>query len=365
MTSLLKLFFRLAPAPLFTVEAHAALLGALSNDAQRSIAAYVDLLRGLPGPCLKTILVLFPLLRAVADRSEVNMMSPNNLGIVFGPTLLRSAAELAGEVDMSNRSAYTVEFLVTHWAAIQQGLTGSSAATSLVAPARNSSSAASPTSPSAAAGAASVAAAPPPIVAGAPPANQLPPPPTKIALVAAPSVAAAAAAGGPMTPIALRKGPPPIPNAASSGNVTSTPPQRRPSVSEPPPAFALPPPPAAAAVAAVAAASGGVVGSPMQQRRPLPGGVVTKSAASLPLPPPPAAVLAAAAPPPVVVAAPAPAAPAGKPAVALYNFSGDATKGQTDLVKGAAVTVLVEHAAGWSTIECNGKTGFVPSSYIK
>jgi hypothetical protein len=38
VTSLLKLFFRLAPTPLFTLDAHAALLAALSSDVARSVA---------------------------------------------------------------------------------------------------------------------------------------------------------------------------------------------------------------------------------------------------------------------------------------------------------------------------------------
>lgn len=347
VAGLLKLFFRLASAPLFTCELHASLLGALSSDVPRSVAAYAELIRALPGPCQRTVLLLFPLLQAVAERSSVNMMTPNNLGIVFGPTLLRSAAELAGEVDMSNRSAYTVEFLISHWTAIQQAVTGGSAPApsggAVPSPARVSSS--SPASPTAVASAPSL---PPP--SGPPPAAAaLPPPPAKSAPPLA-ALAAATTSTGSLTPIALRKGPPPIPQQAQQ-QPPGTPVQaRRPSVSEPAPpplASALPPPPNVA------------VNSPAQQRRP-----VTKSSQGLPLPPPPAAGAVAPpvlAPPPASVAPP----PAGRAAVALYGFSGDSSKGQIDLVKGSTVTVHVEHAAGWSTVECNGKSGFVPTQYLK
>ena len=58
--------------------------------------------------------------------------------------------------------------------------------------------------------------------------------------------------------------------------------------------------------------------------------------------------------------------PAGRRAVALYNFSGDSAKGQIDLVKDAAVVVITEHAgSGWVTAECQNKKGYVPLNYIK
>ena len=355
VTSLLKLFFRMAPQPLFTVESHGALLAALTSPEAARVATFVDLLKGLPGPCLATVAALFPLLRAVADRSDVNRMSPNNLGIVFGPTLLRSQAELNGEVDMSNRSAYVVEFLISQWPAVSRALGLSNAS-------------------------------PHPPVAAAPAPSALPPPPA-VAVKAAPSLAAVASAdaaanrSGPIklpgvaTPVALRKGPPPIPGgaAASSGNLAQ---HLTPGSSAGTP---LPPPPAAAALPpATTPSSSPVVGSPML-RRPVPGGAGAGGGGGLgprppsgsqtpsgPSPPPPASVL----PPPPPSAVPAAtaaaaAAPGVRQAVALYNFSGDVSKGQIDLVKNAVVVVRVEHAAGWSTVECNGRTGFVPSSYLQ
>jgi hypothetical protein len=101
----------------------------------------------------------------------------------------------------------------------------------------------------------------------------------------------------------------------------------------------------------------GVTGSPQPSRRAMPVAAGARSSSSgLPLPPPPAAAAPAAS---------TPAVASGKHAMALYNFSGDPSKGQIDLAKNSSVIVHVEHAAGWSTVECNGKTGFVPSSYVK
>jgi hypothetical protein len=359
VTSLLKLFFRLAPQPLFTVEAHGALLASLGTPEAARVAAFVELLKGLPPPCLSTVLVLFPLLRAVADRSDVNRMSPNNLGIVFGPTLLRSQAELNGEVDMSNRSAYVVEFLINQWPTISKSLGGA-----------NSSPPPQSQSPVGAAPLPSML--PPPPVSGAPV-----PPPASTKPGGLMSVATSDRSGpiklpattGVATPVALRKGPPPIPGGASAsmGSMAHHVP---PGVNGSSAGQPLPPPPAAVLPPAGLAAA--VAGSPML-RRPSPvaagagggggGGVGSRPpSAALPSPiasPPPPAML-----PPPVAAAPA-AAPGARQAVALYNFSGDASKGQIDLVKNAALLVHVEHSAGWSTVECNGRTGFVPSSYYK
>jgi hypothetical protein len=301
---------------------------------------------------------LFPLLRAVADRSDVNRMSPNNLGIVFGPTLLRSQAELNGEVDMSNRSAYVVEFLINQWPTISKALGGA-----------NSSP--PPQSPSPVAAAPLPSVLPPPPVAGTPT-----PPPASAKPGGLSSVATSDRSGpiklpatGVATPVALRKGPPPIPGGASAsmGNMAHHVP---PGVNGGSAGQPLPPPPAAALPPAGLGAA--VAGSPML-RRPSPvgagagggggGGVGSRPpSAGLSSPmasPPPPAML-----PPPVAAAPA-AAPGVRQAVALYNFSGDASKGQIDLVKNAALLVHVEHSAGWSTVECNGRTGFVPSSYYK
>ncbi len=355
VASLLKLFFRLAPQPLFTVEAHAALLAACSGPEATREATYVELLKGLPGPCLSTVAALFPMLRAVADRSEVNLMSAANLGLVFGPTLMRSQAELNGEVDMSNRSAYAVEFMIAHWPALSKAL------------GRSSASSSSPTS-------------------AAPPAQALPPPVSPVKAVGMSAVASADTVSTPVlarnnppvklanlanssSAVALRKGPPPLPGGAASSNNLAMSSGALPTnnASHPPPAASLPPPPGAFQLPPPVA-----VGSPAAVRRPLPpnvagarpvstGSSTSVSPAATPSPPPPSAT-----PPPLAVLPPPPVLPGGaRAAVALYNFSGDASKGQIDLAKGAAVVVHVEHAAGWSTVECNGKTGFVPSSYVK
>lgn len=65
----------------------------------------------------KPLMVLFPSPR-VAEKYEENKMSPNNLGIVFGPTLLRPGSGSDGSMSClvdSGYQAQIVEFLIQNY----------------------------------------------------------------------------------------------------------------------------------------------------------------------------------------------------------------------------------------------------------
>ncbi|NXA43306.1 GMIP protein, partial [Eudromia elegans] len=77
-----------------------------------------DLLSRLPGSNYNTLRHLIAHLYRVAEKYEENKMSPNNLGIVFGPTLLRPCS--ASDVSMaclvdSGYQAQAVEFLIQNY----------------------------------------------------------------------------------------------------------------------------------------------------------------------------------------------------------------------------------------------------------
>ena len=304
VSSLLKLFFRMGSQPLFTVESHAQLLAACGTP--DAIARYGELLSNLPRPNRETVQVLLPLLRGVANRNEVNLMTPANLGIVFGPTLMRSAAELAGEIDMTNRSAYTVEYLVTHWEAISILLP---LASGLERTSLDRKSSSSP-----------VTVSSPPLT----PSPSLPPPPAR-ATPGPPSSSSPALRGGGGTPL------PPRPVSLSIPDVSRLPP---PGALPPPVAAALPRPPNLAVLPPPPMAAG----SPFAPRRAPPGVPAAAQVSALP--------------------------PGARASKALYDFTGDKSKGQIDLKKGAALIVLQDHAAGWSTVDMDGVKGFVPSTYV-
>ncbi|NWR63172.1 GMIP protein, partial [Bucorvus abyssinicus] len=77
-----------------------------------------DLLSKLPGSNYNTLRHLVAHLYRVAERYEENKMSPNNLGIVFGPTLIRPGA--GSDISMSclvdsGYQAQMVEFLIQNY----------------------------------------------------------------------------------------------------------------------------------------------------------------------------------------------------------------------------------------------------------
>uniref|UniRef100_F6U6G7 GEM interacting protein n=1 Tax=Monodelphis domestica TaxID=13616 RepID=F6U6G7_MONDO len=87
-----------------------------------AVSALKNLLRQLPGSNYNTLRHLVAHLFRVASRFEENKMSANNLGIVFGPTLLRppkgqggvSTSPVACLLD-SGYQAQMVEFLIIHY----------------------------------------------------------------------------------------------------------------------------------------------------------------------------------------------------------------------------------------------------------
>ncbi|NWX12293.1 GMIP protein, partial [Aegotheles bennettii] len=131
ITGVLKHFLKELSAPVLLSQLYHDLM-ALAKDLQkpgeeRSDCAGVpsdpvqtmkDLLSRLPGSNYNTLRHLIAHLYRVAENYEENKMSPNNLGIVFGPTLLRPGS--GGDVSMSclvdsGYQAQIVEFLIQNY----------------------------------------------------------------------------------------------------------------------------------------------------------------------------------------------------------------------------------------------------------
>ena len=90
---LLKYFLRQLPTPLFPDSIAIKMLDiaerSQGNEPQ-AVHEYVKLVRTVDDPTnLAVICYLFEMLRKVSEKSEVNMMTAHNLGIVFGPALIR------------------------------------------------------------------------------------------------------------------------------------------------------------------------------------------------------------------------------------------------------------------------------------
>ncbi|GJE94429.1 RhoGAP-domain-containing protein [Phanerochaete sordida] len=112
VTSVLKTYFRSLPDPLLTYQLHERFIYAanLKDPAQKG-QAITELVAELPREHYYTTRALMLHLHRVAQRSEKNLMHARNLGVVFGPTLMRSRDPNAEFSDMAGK-ALSVEWLV-------------------------------------------------------------------------------------------------------------------------------------------------------------------------------------------------------------------------------------------------------------
>eukprot|EP00009_Paramoeba_aestuarina_P008339 CAMPEP_0201508796 /NCGR_PEP_ID=MMETSP0161_2-20130828/2039_1 /ASSEMBLY_ACC=CAM_ASM_000251 /TAXON_ID=180227 /ORGANISM="Neoparamoeba aestuarina, Strain SoJaBio B1-5/56/2" /LENGTH=697 /DNA_ID=CAMNT_0047903561 /DNA_START=164 /DNA_END=2257 /DNA_ORIENTATION=- len=89
---ILKLFFRETPEPLFPFSVWEHLLETYRETqpgSESAISAYITILRSITAVNLAIIVYFFQFLNDLKRNAEKNLMNPQNLGIIFGPGLLR------------------------------------------------------------------------------------------------------------------------------------------------------------------------------------------------------------------------------------------------------------------------------------
>ncbi|XP_025111393.1 rho GTPase-activating protein 45-like isoform X3 [Pomacea canaliculata] len=122
ISNVLKLYLRQLPEPLLTFRLYSdfihlakeSMSGSLQGD--KLVESLSAIVHRLPLSNFKTCAVLMHHLHRVATHSDENQMSSSNLGIVFGPTLLRpleGTASLASLVDTPHQTR-AVELLITN-----------------------------------------------------------------------------------------------------------------------------------------------------------------------------------------------------------------------------------------------------------
>jgi len=117
VSSLLKLFFRKLPDPLFTMEMYALFIEASKiEQANKRLEALRRLVRDLPEIHHETLKFVTKHLCKVADNSATNKMEIRNLAIVFGPTLVRTTDDnmVTMVTDMSQQCRI-IESLLSNW----------------------------------------------------------------------------------------------------------------------------------------------------------------------------------------------------------------------------------------------------------
>ncbi|KAF8973325.1 hypothetical protein BDZ97DRAFT_1780833 [Flammula alnicola] len=112
VTSVLKTYFRTLPIPLLTFDLHDQFMAAIAiRDPSLKQRSLVDLVDKLPNEHYFTLRMLMLHLNRVRERCEKNLMNGRNLGVVFGPTLMRSRDPGAEFSDMAGKALF-VEWLV-------------------------------------------------------------------------------------------------------------------------------------------------------------------------------------------------------------------------------------------------------------
>ncbi|KZO95564.1 RhoGAP-domain-containing protein [Calocera viscosa TUFC12733] len=112
ITSVLKTYFRSLPNPLFTHALHEKfVIAGENNDPGARGSALHSLIMQLPPEHYETIKFLMLHLHRVTNLADVNRMNSQNLGVVFGPTLMRSQDRSREFSDMSGETQ-TVRWLI-------------------------------------------------------------------------------------------------------------------------------------------------------------------------------------------------------------------------------------------------------------
>ncbi|KAI9094932.1 hypothetical protein DFS34DRAFT_230252 [Phlyctochytrium arcticum] len=117
VTSVLKQFFRELPEPLLSSELYEELTDFIQTqtDEESKLQQIEEMLHMLPPGHYSTLEYLIMHLDRVQQHACENLMTPSNLGVVFGPSLVRPATQEV-MLDMARTIAKTalVEFLVRH-----------------------------------------------------------------------------------------------------------------------------------------------------------------------------------------------------------------------------------------------------------
>ncbi|TFL02525.1 hypothetical protein BDV98DRAFT_528221 [Pterulicium gracile] len=112
VTSVLKNYFRSLPVPLLTFDLHEQFMTAVElRDPALKSKTMSELVEAMPKEHYDTVKMLMLHLNHVCQQSEVNLMNGRNLGLVFGPTLMRSKDPAAEYGDMAGK-ALSVEWLI-------------------------------------------------------------------------------------------------------------------------------------------------------------------------------------------------------------------------------------------------------------
>eukprot|EP01102_Stenamoeba_stenopodia_P007940 TRINITY_DN2241_c0_g1_i1.p1 TRINITY_DN2241_c0_g1~~TRINITY_DN2241_c0_g1_i1.p1 ORF type:complete len:821 (+),score=270.47 TRINITY_DN2241_c0_g1_i1:633-3095(+) len=123
VAGILKMYFRELPEPLFTFPLHEEFIACVSGanaagGSEQIVNSLKRTVAKLPETNKAVVFLLFKFLRRLSQSSSTNLMTPENLAIIFGPTLMRSREDtgtptMAFMLQLNSLSA-VVSNLITH-----------------------------------------------------------------------------------------------------------------------------------------------------------------------------------------------------------------------------------------------------------
>ncbi|XP_033632382.1 LOW QUALITY PROTEIN: rho GTPase-activating protein 26-like [Asterias rubens] len=116
ITSALKNYFRNLPEPLMSFRLHDQFIAAAKQETKTLRVNDIHaLVHQLEEPNFEMLDFLISHLRRVADQAETNLMTVTNLGVCFGPTLMRPEEETMKAIMDIKFSNIVIEILIKHY----------------------------------------------------------------------------------------------------------------------------------------------------------------------------------------------------------------------------------------------------------
>ncbi|CAH8554008.1 unnamed protein product [Schistosoma guineensis] len=118
LTGALKSFIRQLETPIMTFQLHDSFMSAMKRDNAYRLTELSALLKLLPPENQRTLDLLIRHLSSVAAYSQLNHMSPSNLGIVFAPSLFRSREESVAAIMSTKFASTAVELMIINYSSL-------------------------------------------------------------------------------------------------------------------------------------------------------------------------------------------------------------------------------------------------------
>ncbi|XP_010012034.1 PREDICTED: oligophrenin-1-like, partial [Nestor notabilis] len=122
ITSSLKFYLRNLSEPVMTYKLHKELvLAAKSENLDYRLGAIHALVYKLPDKNREMLELLIQHLVNICEHSRENLMSPSNMGVIFGPTLMRAQEDTVAAMMNIKFQNIVVEILIEHFGKIYSG----------------------------------------------------------------------------------------------------------------------------------------------------------------------------------------------------------------------------------------------------